>query len=577
MRYLLIFFAAEILLGQQPILYTHGAVNAASLAPFGLPNAAIARGSVFAVSGESLGPAQAQSVSAYPLRTQLAGVSISVTQKGVTTAALPISASAGQVFAVMPSSVTAGLATLRLVYQNVQSNAITIQIADSAPGIFSISQGGYGPGVIQNQLPDDSASGSSDSSAPDAITLGGYGPDILQGALTASAQPLNSLVNPASAEQTITIWATGLGPASFPDNTAPGSANLAVPVTISIGGIPAIPSYAGRASCCAGIDQIVVNVPDGVPLGCWVPVSINAAGIVSNTATMAIGAPEDSACDDSGNPLSQLVRTPGTQAFVHVERVDSIGNLNTPAPVHKTIDYLYSRFYTQPLSEFSFDPYLSYPPPGACLVHQASGDTFYDKSLRGALPAGASLSPQPAETYSNGSQKLTFAPSRWFFSSAMGATIDSASFALDLANGNATLTIDPGGANETDLALNPEPPPGWTRPNQILTIPRNKPLNLTFNPGDPSAPTAIVLYSYAAATNSTVEVQYLAAPGANSFTIPADTLANLQPTYRIIDGSYANLAVGTLGVNNATPFANGLADSGILVNSTWQSQAVVIQ
>jgi uncharacterized protein (TIGR03437 family) len=577
MRFFLIFLAAEVLFAQQPILYTHGAVNAASLAPFGLPNAAIARGSVFAISGENLGPAQVQSVSAYPLGTQLAGVSISITQKGVATAALPISVSAGQVFALMPSSVTSGLATLRLTYQNARSNATTIQIADSAPGIFSISQGGYGPGVIQNQLPVDPLTGSPDSNAPDAIALGGYGPDILQDSLTAPSQPLNSLVNPASAGQTITIWATGLGPAPFPDNSAPASTNLATPVTVSIGGIPATPSYAGRASCCAGIDQIVVDVPDGVPFGCWVPVQINVGGAVSNTATMAIGGPEDSSCDDPGNPLSQLVRTPGTQAFLHVERVDSIGNIDTTPPVHKTIDYLYSRFYTEPASDFSFDPYLSYPPPGACLVHQTSGDSFYDKNLRGALPASASLSPQPTETYSNGAQHLTFSPSRWFFSSVMGATIDSASYALDLANGNSTLTIDPGGANETDLTLNPEPPPGWTRPNQILKIPRNQPLTLSFNPGDTSAPTAILLYSYAAATNSTVEVQCLAAPGANSLTIPADTLANLQPTYQIVDGSYANLAVGTLGVSNATLFSNGLADNGILVNSTWQSQSVAIQ
>jgi hypothetical protein len=308
-----------------------------------------------------------------------------------------------------------------------------------------------------------------------------------------------------------------------------------------------------------------------------VPVQINAGGVVSNTATMAIGAPGDTSCDDPGNPLSQLVRTAGTQAFLHAERVDSIENLNTPNPVHKTIDYLYSRFYTQPASDFSFDPYLSYPPPGACLVHQTSGDSTYDKNLPGALPASASLSPQPAESYSNGTQVLNFSPSRWFFSSVMGATIDSASYALDLSSGNATLTIDPGGANETDLALNAEPPPGWTRPNRILAIPRNQPLTLSFSPGDSSAPTAILIYSYAAATNSTVEVECLAAPGASSLTIPADTLANLQPTYRIIDGSYANLAIGTLGVSNATPFSNGLADNGILVNSTWQSQSVEIQ
>ena len=58
MRVVLLAFSANALFAQQPILYHRGTVNAASLAPFGLPNAAIARGSVFTMFGESLGPAQ---------------------------------------------------------------------------------------------------------------------------------------------------------------------------------------------------------------------------------------------------------------------------------------------------------------------------------------------------------------------------------------------------------------------------------------------------------------------------------------------------------------------------------------
>ena len=51
MRHLLLILSASGLFAQQPILYNRSAVNAASLAPFGLPNAPIARGSVFTVSG----------------------------------------------------------------------------------------------------------------------------------------------------------------------------------------------------------------------------------------------------------------------------------------------------------------------------------------------------------------------------------------------------------------------------------------------------------------------------------------------------------------------------------------------
>jgi len=67
---------------QRPIRYTHGAHNAASYAPFWLPNAAIARGSIFTIFGENLGPAESP---AFPLSTTLAGVSVSVTQSGTVT------------------------------------------------------------------------------------------------------------------------------------------------------------------------------------------------------------------------------------------------------------------------------------------------------------------------------------------------------------------------------------------------------------------------------------------------------------------------------------------------------------
>lgn len=545
MRFVLLVLGAVAVLAQQPIVYNRGTVNAASYAPPGLPNAPIARGSVFSIFGENLGPAQSPTLS-FPLSTTLGGVSVSVTQSGTTTQAYPIYVSAGQINAVMPSTVTAGVATLRVMYQSNKSNATTIQIANSAPGVFAVSSGGYGPGVVQNYI-------------------------------SAANQPVNSLVTTAAPGQVITIWGTGLGPVTFPDNVAPTPGNVATPVTVTIGGRPAVVTYSGRSPCCAGIDQIVATVPNNAPLGCWVPVSINAGGAVSNTATMAIAAAGATSCNDPGNPLSTLVRTPGTQAFIHLEQVDTIENTQTATPVAKTLEQVYSRFYTRPNSPYNFDPYMSYPPAGSCLAHQAAGDSFISKSLRGALPASASLSPQPNQTYNNGTQLLPFSTAQWFFASTLGGTIDSTPFGMSLLSAGASFTIDPGGPNQAVFPINPEPPPAWARPNAIIVVPRSSPLALTFTPGDTAAPTAILLYAYAASTNSTVEVQCLAPPGANAFTISADTLANLPSSYKILDGSYAELIIGTLGVNQAVSFTNGLAASGVLLDSSWLSQSVVLQ
>jgi uncharacterized protein (TIGR03437 family) len=543
---LLFFFLASVLLAQQPIVYYRGTVNAASLSPFGLPNAPIAQGSIFTIFGENLGPTAAKSVTSFPLGTTFQGVSVSVTQNGVTTQAYPIFVSPTQINAVMPSSVTPGLATLRVLYQTSKSNANTIQIAASAPGVFAVSSGGYGPGIIQNFV-------------------------------SATSVPLNSSVTPTAPGQSVVIWGTGLGPVTFPDNVAPTVGNVSTPVTVTVGGQAATVLYSGRAPCCSGVDQIVVTLPTNVPLGCWVPVSINAGGVVSNTTTLAIAAPGASSCSDPGNPLSTLVRTAGTQAFISIERWDAVENLNTSPASAKTLDNLYSRFYTRPASPYNFDPYMSYPPAGACLVHQTSGDSFYTKSLRGALAASASLSPQPAQSYNNGTQSIPITPPLSYFASTMAGTVNSTPFAMNLLGAGGVYTIDPGGTNQMAIPLNPEPPPGWARPKALILVPRNAPLALSFTPGDASAPTAILLYSYAASTNSTVEVQCLAPPGASAFTISADTLANLPQTYGIRDGSYANLMVGTLGVNNVVSFTNGLAANGVLLNSSWLSQAVVLE
>ena len=220
---------------------------------------------------------------------------------------------------------------------------------------------------------------------------------------------------------------------------------------------------------------------------------------------------------------------------------------------------------------------MSYPPAGSCIVHEASGDAFLDKSLRGALPASASLNPQPKQAYNNGTQTLTFSPGGAFFASTVAATVNSTSIAMNPLGANASLTIDPSGPNQTVVPMTVEAAPTWTPANGILTIPRNSPLTLNFTPGDPAAPTGILLYSYTAVYNATVSINCLAAPGATSFTIPADLLSQIPATYGRIDGSYVNLFIGTLGLNQAVTFSNGLAANGIYLSSNWLGQAVVLQ
>jgi uncharacterized protein (TIGR03437 family) len=546
MRVLFLAFCASALFAQQPILYNRGAVNAASLAPFGLPNGSIAAGSIFSIFGENLGPVTGQSATSFPLSTTLQGVSISVTQSGVTTQAYPVFVSAGQANVVMPSSVTPGLASLRLFYNGTKSNAIPILIATSSPGIFAVSSGGYGPAVAQNFI-------------------------------TASNQPVNSAAATIAPGGTVTIWGTGLGPVTFPDNVPPTAGNVAASVSVTVGGQPAQVLYSGRSPCCSGVDQIVVTLASNTPLGCWVPVTVNAGGAVSNTATIAVAAQGAASCSDPGNPLSSLVRTPGTQAFVDIGRTDLIDNIQSGTAAQQILDKFYSRFFTRPNSPYNFDPYMSLPPAGTCFVHQTSGDVASGAGLRGVLPANASLA-QPAQIYNNGTQALQITPAGADYSTSLGGTINTVLNGMNLLGASGgTYTIDPGGPNQTAIPLAVETAPTWSRPNAIIVIPRNAPLTLPFTPGDTAAPTVITIQSYAASANATVEIQCLAAAGATSLTISADTLANLPASYQVADGSYTNLFIGSLGLNRTAAFSNGLVSSGILVLSSWVGQTAVTQ
>src|SRR5437870_1195607 len=95
-----------------PVVSQGGVVNAGSYALAGLPNSAIAQGSIFIVFGSGLGPATLARASAFPLPRTLGGTSINVNSGGTTVQPIILYTSAGQVAAVMPSNTAVGSATL---------------------------------------------------------------------------------------------------------------------------------------------------------------------------------------------------------------------------------------------------------------------------------------------------------------------------------------------------------------------------------------------------------------------------------------------------------------------------------
>jgi uncharacterized protein (TIGR03437 family) len=242
-----------------PTIPAGGIVNNASYLATGLPGDGIARGSMFAVFGTELGPAEFTGAPSLPLGTTLGGTSISVTVNGVTRSAFMLFSVAGQLAAVLPSDLPAGNGTLTVTYNGMASALAAIKVVDSAFGIFSRNQAGFGPGIVQNYV-------------------------------SQVDQPVNAITDAAHPGQVVILWGTGLGPISGGANVDAGPppvGNLPVTVEVWVGGKAAAVQYAGRSSGYAAIDQINFAIPAGVT-GCYVPVVVVVNGVVSNYVTIAI-------------------------------------------------------------------------------------------------------------------------------------------------------------------------------------------------------------------------------------------------------------------------------------------------
>jgi uncharacterized protein (TIGR03437 family) len=240
----------------QPNLPAAQVVNAASYA-----SGAVAPGEIVALYGSALGPAAGvdlELTNPYLVANALAGVHVLF--DGVP-AALTY-ASAGQVNAVVPYAVAGqSSTTLQVEYLGALSAPIALPVAVAAPGLFTASASGNGPGAILNNVD----------------------------------YSLNSAANPVPRSAYVDIYLTGAGattPASVDGLlvTAPYP-QLNANVTVTMGGVPC-PNvvYAGAAPyLISGLTQIAVQVPEGVTPGPSVPLVVTIGGVSAQTGvTLAV-------------------------------------------------------------------------------------------------------------------------------------------------------------------------------------------------------------------------------------------------------------------------------------------------
>jgi uncharacterized protein (TIGR03437 family) len=191
----------------------------------------LAPGEVVVVYGSGLGPGTLESAAARV--TQLANTSLLF--NGV--AGEMLYASSRQISAIVPAGVSGSTVTVTAVYGDIESAPLVENLAQAAPGLFTVSNAGSGQAEALN-----------------------------------SNGSLNSAANPAAAGSTVTLFATGV------------ATDSALAVTIA-GESAAVQSISAASE---GVVQIAVQIPTGLTSGA-VPVVIQSAGISSPSGvTIAI-------------------------------------------------------------------------------------------------------------------------------------------------------------------------------------------------------------------------------------------------------------------------------------------------
>jgi uncharacterized protein (TIGR03437 family) len=210
-------------------------LNAASSAPPGDP---IAPGEFLALYGTGL--AKSTATAAPPYSSSLNGVSVSINGKPA-----PIYfVSAGQINLLVPFATAGPTATIVVNNAGVLSNTVTVPVAATAPGIYTLDQSGSGGGAILH-----------------------------------SDYSLVNAAKPAIGGETVLIYLTGLGTVSPPisDGTAgTGSAlhTADAAVTVYVAGQQAAVVFQGQAPGFPGLYQLNVTLPQFLKASGNLPLAI---------------------------------------------------------------------------------------------------------------------------------------------------------------------------------------------------------------------------------------------------------------------------------------------------------------
>ena len=463
----------------QPTISPNGVVNAASYLSPAFANYGIARGSIFLVFGSALGPVGLVAASSFPLPTSdgLAGTRVLIAIGAYSTACPMVYTSINQVAAIMPSNAPEGDGSLVVSYQNLASTSVAIHVVHSAFGVFTHSQTPWGPAVAQNYFSD-------------------------------NYTPLNTLTASALPGQSVILWGTGLGPTTGDEISGPLPGPLPFLDSLYVGGVPANVRFAGRSGCCAGVDEIIFDVPRGVT-GCYVPVAALTGGVVSNFGTISVAA-NGGECDD---PLSYRASD-----LIAAERSGTLRtgqvSLTGMSPAGE-VDFS-AGFYSTDLGSLINSTSRLNPPPGSCSV-------AVSRVGANAPPPGTGLNAGDAITVTGPAGLLSAGTtsSGGYFMAKSPARLSQGSYSF-ASNGG-------GDVGAFTASLNMTAPAAWTNMAAYTggTLNGTNPLIFTWTGGDPAGYVTASIASANSTYNSVLQCN--ATASANTLSVPASLLRAVFP------------------------------------------------
>ena len=519
-------------IAQQPVINI-GPLNAASISfsQPGEPNAGIAQGSMFIVKGQSLGVCGVGIASSFPLRTLMGTTSMRITAAGNTFNVLMYYVVAcspnapDQLAGIVPSNTPVGPATITVTNNGRTSAPVPILIVARRFGIYARNGNGNGPLIVQNF-----------NSATD--------------------QPVNSLVESAHPGQSEILWGNGLGAISGDDSVPPAGGDMNISVDVFVGGKTAEVAYKGR-TVYPSVDVIVFKVPDGVQ-GCYVPVSVRVAGVMSNFGTISV-TPSGKVCSDptgfSGADLQNVLSGGAlTVADVTIARIGVKLALTGSGNFQGNLDFAEGSFrrynsaadVRNSVNRGSLGGFAGPFPSLGCAVTVFTFEDFLDALFPGGvddpvtaqtptLDAGAALNiagplgakQMPRRTTGGG---FGYEPPG---EGLLGGSIPGlpglppptpdylAAGVYTLNNGSGGAAV---GAFTASLTI-PANPPAWTNQDALNNIPRSQDVTVSWSGGAAGGYVGIFGSSADPVSRAGAKFACVAPASAGSFTVPSWVLS----------------------------------------------------